>query len=134
VIYEHEELLWNDVDRIKLLIRPPELSGSLAAESSGSKHEEPAKDLPCEVFLLILATFFLHMVKYYDMEPTALLPLRRKTCCGFYHTQKSIASAGFEPANLGSNSKYAKHYSTEDDFTAICFAFCRRMVHGLLWF
>jgi hypothetical protein len=27
VIYEHEEPLWNDIDRGKLPIHPPELSG-----------------------------------------------------------------------------------------------------------
>jgi hypothetical protein len=28
VIYEHGEEWWNDVDRVNLLIRPPELSGN----------------------------------------------------------------------------------------------------------
>jgi hypothetical protein len=28
VIYEHGEPMWNNIDSIKLLIRPPELSGN----------------------------------------------------------------------------------------------------------
>jgi len=58
----------------------------LPAESSGSKQEEWVKGMriwPCQVFLFILASYFLHAVKSYDMGPTALLPLRRKVCCGF---------------------------------------------------
>jgi hypothetical protein len=27
--------------------------------------------------------------------------------------QKTIASSGFEPANLGSNGKHANHYTTQ---------------------
>jgi hypothetical protein len=38
VIYEHEETWWNDIDRGKLLIRPPERSPALLpAEPSSSK-------------------------------------------------------------------------------------------------
>jgi hypothetical protein len=33
-----------------------------------------------------------------DMGQTALLPLRRKACCGFFHPKNPTASAGFEPA------------------------------------
>jgi hypothetical protein len=45
--------------------------------------------------------------------PPALLPIRRKLCCGFYRPYKSISSAGFEPATLGSSSKNINHYTTE---------------------
>jgi hypothetical protein len=37
---------------------------------------------PCEVFLFILASDFLHAVKSYDTGPSVLLPLRMKACCG----------------------------------------------------
>jgi hypothetical protein len=70
---------------------------------------------PCEVFLFILASDFLHAVKSYDMGPTALLLLRRKVCCGFL----SIALAGFEPANRWSDGKHANHYTTEATFTQL---------------
>jgi hypothetical protein len=45
------------------------------------------------------------------MGPTALLPLRRKVCYGFYHPQNPSFSAGFEPASLGSSGKHAKTLS-----------------------
>jgi hypothetical protein len=38
------------------------------------------------------------------MGPTALLPLRRKACCGFL-----LLSSEFEQENLGSNGKYTNH-------------------------
>jgi hypothetical protein len=47
------------------------------------------------------------------MGPPALLPVRRKACCGFLSTLKSITSAGFEPAILGSSGKHNNHYTTE---------------------
>jgi hypothetical protein len=36
-----------------------------------------------------------------DMGQTALLPLRRKACCGFFDMKNPTASAGFETAILG---------------------------------
>jgi hypothetical protein len=36
-----------------------------------------------------------------DMGQAALLPLRRKACCGFFRPKNPTASAGFEPAILG---------------------------------
>jgi hypothetical protein len=40
VIYEHGEPRWNDIDRRKLLIRPPELSGNPAISHPEAKQEE----------------------------------------------------------------------------------------------
>ena len=40
------------------------------------------------------------MPQIYDMGPTALLPFRRKA-------KNPTASAGFEPANLGSKGQHA---------------------------
>jgi hypothetical protein len=45
VIYKHEEPRRSDTDRIKLLIRPPELSVNHTSKSSGSKKEERAKGM-----------------------------------------------------------------------------------------
>jgi hypothetical protein len=61
------------------------------------------------------STVLLHVVKSYDMGPPALLvrPIRRKVCCGFLSPLKSIPSAGFEPATLGSSGKQTYHYPTE---------------------
>jgi hypothetical protein len=49
---------------------------------------------------------FLHAVKH-DMGQTALLPLRRKACWGFFFRPKNpTASAGFDPANLGTKGQH----------------------------
>jgi hypothetical protein len=48
----------------------------------------------------------LRAVKH-DMEQTALLPLRRKECWGFFRPKTPTASAGFEPANLGTKAQHA---------------------------
>jgi hypothetical protein len=34
-------------------------------------------------------------------------------CCGFLSPLKSIALAGFEPANFGSSGKHTNHYTTK---------------------
>ena len=47
------------------------------------------------------------MPQIYDMGPTALLPLRRKACWGFFRPKNATASAGFEPANLGTKDQQA---------------------------
>ena len=49
------------------------------------------------------------MPKIYDMGPTALLPPtpRRKACWGFFRPKNPTASAGFEPANLGTKGQHA---------------------------
>jgi hypothetical protein len=38
-----------------------------------------------------------YMPQFYDMGQTALLPLRRKACRGFFRLKNPTASAGFEP-------------------------------------
>ena len=47
------------------------------------------------------------MPQIYDMGLTALLPLRKKTCWGFFRPKNPTASAGFEPANLGTKGQNA---------------------------
>jgi hypothetical protein len=46
-----------------------------------------------------------YMPQIYDMGPTALLPLRRKAFWGFFRPYPT-ASAGFEPANLGTKGQH----------------------------
>jgi hypothetical protein len=41
------------------------------------------------------------------MVPTALLPLRRKACWGFYRPKNPTASARCEPTNLGTKGQHA---------------------------
>jgi hypothetical protein len=47
------------------------------------------------------------MPQIYDMGPTALLPLRRKSCWGFFRPKTPTVSVGFEPANLGTKGQHA---------------------------
>jgi len=42
------------------------------------------------------------------MGPSALLPLRRNACWGFFRPKNPTASSGFEPANLGTKGRHAK--------------------------
>jgi hypothetical protein len=42
-----------------------------------------------------------------DMGQTALLPFRRKECCGFFRLKNPTASARFEPAILGTRGQHA---------------------------
>jgi hypothetical protein len=43
----------------------------------------------------------------YDMGPTALLPLLRKACWGFFPPKNPTASAGCEHANLSTEGQHA---------------------------
>ena len=47
------------------------------------------------------------MPQIYDMGPTALLPFRRKVCLEFFRLKNPTASAGFEPADLGTKGQHA---------------------------
>jgi hypothetical protein len=57
VIYEHGKPWWNDINRIKLLIRAPELSGNLTSSHLVANQINLAKEmmnLSFEVYLFIL--------------------------------------------------------------------------------
>jgi hypothetical protein len=48
------------------------------------------------------------MPQIYEMGPTALLPLRRKACWGFFFALKNpTSSAGFETTTLGTKGQHA---------------------------
>jgi hypothetical protein len=51
----------------------------------------------------------IYVPQIYDMGATALLPLRRKACSGFFRPKNPTALAGFEPANLGTRGQHANH-------------------------
>jgi hypothetical protein len=78
--------------------RPQQREVELWARMVSSNFDEMAP------FLRHLGIFY--MPQIYDMGPTALLPLRRKACWGFFffRPKNPTASAGFEPANLGTAS------------------------------
>jgi hypothetical protein len=67
-------------------------------------------NLAFKISLFILQTDFLHATKSYNMEPMALLPLRRKECCRFLSPLKSIALAGFTFSVKSTNNK-TSHYT-----------------------
>jgi hypothetical protein len=52
---------------------------------------------------------FFYMPQSCDMGQTALLPLRRKACCGFFRPKNPTDSAGFEPVILGTRGQCANH-------------------------
>jgi hypothetical protein len=78
----------------KFLIRPPELSLQSYQQSDlVVKQEELAKEMinwPSEVFLFILRRVLQDSIKFYDMGPPVLLPIRSKLCFGFLSPLKSI--------------------------------------------
>jgi hypothetical protein len=88
VIYEHGEPWWNyDVDRGKLLTRPPELSSNPTSrviwQQAGEMSARNEK-LAFRCISVHTCKWFLCGVKPYDMGPTALLRLRRKVRCEFW--------------------------------------------------
>ena len=46
------------------------------------------------------------MSQIYDMGPTALLPSKRRRAEDFFRPKNPTASAGFEPANLGTKGQH----------------------------
>jgi hypothetical protein len=60
---------------------------------------------------------FFYMPHICDMGKTALLPLRRKACCGFLRLKNPTASAGFEPAILDTRLPKPLHITGTIDRT-----------------
>jgi hypothetical protein len=86
VICEHGETWWKDVDREELVIRPPELPGNpmsillwYQALKTGEGNDEFGF---AKYFYSYLQVIFLRGVNPTWYLP-ALLPIRRKVCCGF---------------------------------------------------
>jgi hypothetical protein len=59
VIYEHGEQWWNDINRGKLPIHPPELSGNPTSDHLVAKQEELMK----EIMHFALQSYLLHTSK-----------------------------------------------------------------------
>jgi len=60
------------------------------------------------------------MPQIYEMGPTALLPLRRKACWGFFRPKNPKASAGFVPTNLGTKGQHANPRPPKPYVLRIC--------------
>jgi hypothetical protein len=82
---ELKEHGWSDVDRVNLLIRPPELSRNPRSSHLVAKQNKLAKEMMNLALqsIFILRRVFQHAVKFYDIRPTCLLSLRRKDGWGF---------------------------------------------------
>jgi hypothetical protein len=116
VIYEHGETWWNDIDRGKLL-RLPEISGNPM-----SSHLVAKQKLAKEIMNLALQSIFVHTskvsstcCKIFQHGATGFTsPLMGSVLWTFIALKHPSFSAGFEPANPGSNGKHVNHYTTED--------------------
>jgi hypothetical protein len=91
----------------------------------------------------------LHAVKH-GIGQTALLPLRRKACWRLFRPKNLTASAGFEPANLGTKGQHAtcrppKHpkdyihefwqkYDDRISLLRLCRYFYTQFCFDILWF
>jgi hypothetical protein len=108
VTYEHGELRWNDIDREKLRIRPPELSGNSASSHLAAKQEGMENEMInfATKYLFNTRRILQHSITTSDMGPMSLLTLQRKNCCGL-----SWPSAGFEPSTI-CKVIYISHGST----------------------
>jgi hypothetical protein len=67
--------------------------------------------LPCISFTLASDFYMLWNVTIWGLR--LYCPLEGRCAADFYHPWKSIASATFEPAILGSSGKHTNHYTTE---------------------
>jgi hypothetical protein len=75
------------------LIRPPEFtakptSSHLVAKQGGTGE---GNEISPQKSPSIFGGFSYHVVKSYNIEPTALLPIRRKACSGLLLLLKTIA-------------------------------------------
>jgi hypothetical protein len=87
MIYEHGEQWWNDNDREKLLIRPPERTLAILPDSNLVENQEELGEGNYEFCLQNISFIFVEFLnmplKFSDMRSTALLPFRREVYCGF---------------------------------------------------
>ena len=72
-----------------------------------------------------------YMPQICDMGQTALLPLRRKACWGFFRPEKSDGFGWFEPANLGTKGQHATSKPPKPLYVSLYGVICAKK-HGLL--
>jgi hypothetical protein len=88
----------------------------LPAESSGTKQEKRAKGMMNLAFRRIFygtCKWFVHAVISYDIGPPALVPLRRKACCGFLSPLKVHRLGWVWPREPWSNGRHANCYTAK---------------------
>jgi hypothetical protein len=98
-IYEYGDPWWNGIDKGKLLIRLPDLSGNHASSHLVAEQDELAK----EVLNLALRSIFVHTskgrltcCKILRLEADSFTSLRRKAAADFY-----LPLPGLKPRTLG---------------------------------
>jgi hypothetical protein len=85
VIYGHGEPWWNDINKEKLLIRLPALSGNPISSHLIAKQEDLVKEMMNLVYEIYFEGSFNMLLGL-----TAFLPVQRKVCCRFLLPLKSI--------------------------------------------
>jgi hypothetical protein len=86
--------------------------GNFGREMTGKFCRQIASSTPFEGIF--------YMPQICDMGPTALLPVRRKDFFALKNPTAS-ASAGFEPANLGTRGQHANPQTTEGAYSLVKF-------------
>jgi hypothetical protein len=102
-VYEYGELWWNNIDRLKLLIRPPELCQSYQHLGAGRmKGRKEWWIWTCEVLSFLYLQVIFTCGKILWQCPPALFLLRRKACCVFLLTWKvNCPRPSLNPRTLG---------------------------------
>ena len=90
---------------------PPRLHDARDPSSEGWKDGREYCAVNLDEMTTSMPFWDLLLAANYDMGPTALLPLRRKACWGFFLPKNPTASAGFEPANSGTRGQHAYPYN-----------------------
>jgi hypothetical protein len=92
------DLLCVPIWTIILLIHPPVLSGCTRTKEVARNVLEFCR----RSISFMLSNVLLHAIKTYDMCPPALLPIRRKACCGLFIAIKNPSPwPGLNPRPLG---------------------------------
>jgi hypothetical protein len=114
VIYEHEGPWWNDIDKEKILIRPPEISGNTNNSFLVAQQDELAKEITNFAFRSI--SFILRGVADATWADGFTSPPKEGVLRIIIAFKNPSLAAGFECVNFGSNDKHTNHYTTENDF------------------
>jgi hypothetical protein len=80
-------------------------------EASVSERRNYGREMSDQIYPTIATSTvivgFFYMPQSCDMGQTALLPLQRKSCWGFFRLKNPTALNGFEPAKLGTRGQHA---------------------------
>jgi hypothetical protein len=105
-MHEHGEPWWNDINRGKLLICPPGLSGNPTSSHSVAKQEELMK----EIMNLAYEIFLSYFKGFFNMPSNPRADSFKKGVLRiFIALINPLFLAGSEPAKSWSNGKCANH-------------------------